>query len=333
MLYRSLESGKISCVLCHHNCQISPGQSGICGVRQNRDGELFTLVYGDVIAAHMDPIEKKPLYHFFPGTATFSIATVGCNFRCAYCQNWQISQASRDKDFTKHGQKYSPQDVVYSAKKHHCQSISYTYTEPTIFFEYALDTAKLAKKEGLANVFVTNGYMSKEALETIHPYLDACNVDLKAFQEDFYKEMCGAHLQPVLESIRLMKELDIWVEITTLIIPGRNDNEKELAQIAQFIKEIDPNIPWHISRFHPDYKYMDTHATPVESLRLAYNVAKKEGLRFIYIGNVLGESEGTACPNCQKMLIHRQGFYISGNEILGGKCAFCGTPVPGIFKE
>jgi len=331
MLYHSLESGKVSCFLCHHNCQISPGQSGLCGVRQNRAGELFTREYGKVIAAHVDPIEKKPLYHFLPGTTTFSVATIGCNFRCPYCQNWQISQASKDKDFINHGQEYSPQDVVNSAKKHHCRSISYTYTEPTIFFEYALDTAKLAKKEGLANVFVTNGYMSKEALETIHPYLDACNVDLKAFHENFYKEMCGAHLQPVLDSIRLMKEMDIWVEITTLIIPGHNDTEQELAQIARFIKEIDLNIPWHISRFHPDYKYMDANATPVKSLRLAYNVAKKEGLRFIYIGNVLGESEGTACPNCQKMLIHRQGFYISMNKILEGKCPYCGTSVSGVY--
>ena len=333
MLYHSLESGKVSCVLCHHNCQILPGKSGICGVRQNREGELFTRVYGNVIAAHVDPIEKKPLYHFLPGTSSFSVATIGCNFRCSFCQNWQISQASKDKDLKKNGQEYSPEDIVYIAKKHRCQSIAYTYTEPTIYFEYAFDTARLAKKEGLANVFVTNGYMSKEALETIHPYLDACNVDLKAFKEDFYKEMCGAHLEPVLDSIKLMKELDIWVEITTLIIPGRNDSEQELAQIARFIKEIDPDIPWHISRFHPDYKYVDANATPVESLRLAYNIAKNEGLRFIYIGNVLGESEGTACPRCHKLLIARQGFYISENKMPGGKCPFCGTSIPGVYKE
>ena len=333
MLYHSLESGKVSCVLCHHNCQILPGKSGICGVRQNREGELFTRVYGNVIAAHVDPIEKKPLYHFLPGTSSFSVATIGCNFRCSFCQNWQISQASKDKDLKKNGQEYSPEDIVYIAKKHRCQSIAYTYTEPTIYFEYAFDTARLAKKEGLANVFVTNGYMSKEALETIHPYLDACNVDLKAFKEDFYKEMCGAHLEPVLDSIKLMKKLDIWVEITTLIIPGRNDSEQELAQIARFIKEIDPDIPWHISRFHPDYKYVDANATPVESLRLAYNIAKNEGLRFIYIGNVLGESEGTACPRCHKLLIARQGFYISENKMPGGKCPFCGTSIPGVYKE
>lgn len=333
MLYQSVEDQKVSCVLCHHNCQIAPGKSGICGVRQNRGGKLFTRVYGDIIAAHVDPIEKKPLYHFLPGTPSFSVATIGCNFRCPFCQNWQISQASKGKDFVNHGQEFSPQDVVHSAKKHRCQSISYTYTEPTIFFEYAYDSAKLAKKEGLANVFVTNGYMRPEALEKIRPYLDACNVDLKAFTEDFYKDMCGAHLQPVLDTIRLMKKLDIWVEITTLIIPGRNDSEEELTRIARFIGDVDPNIPWHISRFHPDYKYTESSATPVESLRLAYTAAKKEGLRFVYIGNVLGESEGTACPNCQKMLIPRQGFYISGNKIRDGKCPFCGNRIAGVFGE
>ena len=333
MLYLPLEDQRVSCVLCHHNCQIAPGKFGICGVRENREGKLFTRVYGDVIAAHVDPIEKKPLYHFLPGTTSFSIATVGCNFRCSFCQNWQISQASKGKDIVDHGQEYSPQDVVLSAKKHRCQSISYTYTEPTIYYEYAYETAKLAKKEGLANVFVTNGYMRPEALETIKPYLDACNVDLKAFHEDFYKDMCGAHLQPVLDSIRFMKELNIWVEITTLVIPGRNDSEQELTQIARFIRDVDSDIPWHISRFHPDYKYADSDATSVESLRLARSIGIKEGLRFIYIGNIFGESEGTVCPNCQKMLIPRKGFYISENKIQEGKCPFCGTPIAGVFRE
>ena len=333
MLYQSVEDKKVSCVLCHHNCRIAPGKSGVCGVRQNREGKLYSLVYGDIIAAHVDPIEKKPLYHFLPGTPSFSVATIGCNFRCPFCQNWQISQASKEKGVLDRGQEFSPEDVVHSAKKHRCQSIAYTYTEPTIFFEYAYDSAKLAKKEGLANVFVTNGYMRPEALEKIRPYLDACNVDLKAFTEDFYKDMCGAHLQPVLDMIRLMKKWDIWVEITTLIIPGRNDSEEELTQIARFIAGVNPDIPWHISRFHPDYKYTESNATPVETLRLAYAVAKKEGLRFVYIGNVLGESEGTECPNCHKMLIPRQGFYISGNKIRDGKCPFCGTRIAGVFGE
>jgi pyruvate formate lyase activating enzyme len=219
------------------------------------------------------------------------------------------------------------------AKKHRCQSISYTYTEPTIYFEYALETSKLAKKEGLANVFVTNGYMRPEALETIKPYLDACNVDLKAFHEDFYKDMCGAHLQPVLDSIHLMKKLDIWVEITTLVIPGQNDSKKELTQIARFIRDLDPNTPWHISRFHPDYKYTESDATSLESLRLAHSIGMNEGLHYIYIGNVLGESEGTICPKCQNLLIPRQGFYIAENRIRMGKCPYCGIPIAGVFRD
>jgi pyruvate formate lyase activating enzyme len=333
MLYSISGEQKVSCFLCHHNCEIAPSKFGVCGVRQNRGGKLFTLVYGDAIAAHVDPIEKKPLYHFFPGTTSFSIATIGCNFRCPFCQNWQISQASKRKDSRSAGGELLPQEVVHAAKKYGCQSISYTYTEPTIFFEYAYDTAKLAKKDGLANIFVTNGYMSREALEAIKPYLDACNVDLKAFSENFYKEMCGAHLQPVLDSIRQMKDMDIWVEITTLIIPGQNDSGEELTQIARFISEVDPNIPWHISRFHPDYKYTDASATPLDSLRLAYTIGKKEGLHYIYIGNVIGESEGTVCPECHQTLIRRQGFYISDNKIRDARCPFCSHLIAGIFEN
>lgn len=333
MLYQALEDRAVSCVLCHHNCRIAPGKFGICSVRQNRDGKLYTQIYGDIIAAHVDPIEKKPLYHFLPGTNSFSIATVGCNFRCSFCQNWQISQASKGKDIMGHGQEFSPQDVVAAAKRHDCQSISYTYTEPTVFFEYAYDTARLAKKEGMANIFVTNGYMRPEALDAIHPYLDACNVDLKAMHEGFYKDMCGAHLQPVLDSIRRMKDMGIWLEITTLVIPGRNDSENEFTQIARFIAEVDRNIPWHISRFHPDYKYTDSEATPTESLRRAFAIGRKEGLRFIYIGNVLGESEGTLCPDCGRVLIPRQGFYVAANKIKDSKCPYCGARIAGIFKE
>ncbi len=333
MLYHTLENKRISCVLCHHNCRIAPGKLGICSVRQNRDGKLFTRVYGDIIAAHVDPIEKKPLYHFLPGTYSFSIATIGCNFRCSFCQNWQISQASKRQGIQDHGQEYSPYDIVSTAKRHRCQSISYTYTEPTVYFEYAYDTAKTAKKEGLANVFVTNGYMRPEAIEAIHPYLDACNVDLKAMQESFYKDICGAHLQPVLDSIRMMKEKGIWVEITTLIIPGLNDSESELREIARFIAETDREIPWHISRFHPDYEYTDSKPTPVETLRLARSIGMKEGLRFIYIGNVLGESEGTVCPNCERLLIPRQGFYVAENKIRDSKCPYCETRIAGVFLD
>jgi pyruvate formate lyase activating enzyme len=331
MLYHALGERRVVCDLCHHRCQIGPSKFGLCGVRQNRDGKLNTLVYGEVIAAHVDPIEKKPLYHYLPGSTAFSIATVGCNFRCPFCQNWQISQKSKRKGEGLSSQSYSPEEIVQAAKTQACQSISYTYTEPTIYFELAYDTAKLAKKEGLGNSFVTNGYMTPEALETINPYLDACNVDLKSFDERFYKEMCQAHLQPVLDSIVLMRKLDIWVEVTTLVIPDQNDSEQELTKIAQFIAGTDPEIPWHISRFHPDYNYTDTPGTPVETLRRAYAIGKKAGLRYIYIGNVLGESEDTMCPSCRKSLIKRTGFFTGKNTVVDGKCPYCGQPIAGVF--
>ena len=331
MLWRVLEEGKVECYLCAHRCQVAAGKFGVCGVRENQEGKLVTRVYGEVIAAHVDPIEKKPLYHFLPGTDSFSIATVGCNFRCPFCQNWQISQAGKkDKGFGG-GQALSPEEIVQAAKKRGCRSISYTYTEPTIFFEYAYDAAKLAREAGLANVFVTNGYMTAEALRLIQPYLDAANVDLKAFQDETYKKVCGARLGPVLDSIRLMRELGVWIEVTTLVVPGMNDGEKELGDIARFIASVSPEIPWHISRFHPDYKYTQTPATPIETLRKAAALAREAGLKFIYIGNVGGESEATSCPRCGKVLIRRSGFVVEENRVKAGKCYSCGSPIAGVF--
>jgi len=332
MLYRSLEGGKVECFLCSHRCLIQPLKFGVCGVRENREGKLYTHVYGEVIAAHIDPIEKKPLYHFLPGTTSFSIATVGCNFRCPFCQNWQISQVKK-KDKTKSGEgQLSPDNIVKEAKRQRCRRISYTYTEPTIFFEYAYDTAKLARSAGLANVFVTNGYMTADALKTIQPYLDAANVDLKAFRDETYKKVCGARLEPVLESIRMMKEFKIWVEVTTLVVPGMNDGEEELRSIARFIAGVSPKIPWHVSRFHPDYKFTQTGATPTETLRKAYSLGKEEGLEYIYIGNVLGESEDTVCSRCGRPLLRRSGFFVEENNLKDGQCPFCGNPVAGIFN-
>ena len=332
MLYSSLADKKVSCFLCCHKCQIADSKFGICGVRQNREGKLYTHVFGEVIAAHVDPIEKKPLYHFLPGTTSFSIATIGCNFRCPFCQNWQISQASRRNGEGMPGQKLLPEDVVAGAKRYGCKSVSYTYTEPTIFFEYAYETAKLVSSAGLGNNFVTNGYMTTEALEAINPYLDACNVDLKSFREEFYRDKCQSHLQPVLDSIRLMKKLDIWVEVTTLVVPGVNDGEEELRDIARFIVDTDPDIPWHISRFHPDYEYRDSRATPTETLRLAYSIGKEEGLRYVYVGNVLGVAEDTLCPSCGKILIRRGGFSISDYKVKDSACSFCSNPVAGRFE-
>ncbi len=333
MFYKTLHDKEVECFLCNHKCRIAPSKFGFCGVRQNREGILYTHVYGEVIAANVDPVEKKPLYHFLPGTTSFSIATAGCNFRCNFCQNWQISQLSKRDGMNLSGYELSPEDIVYQAKNKGCQSISYTYTEPTIFFEYAYDTAKLAKKEGLANIFVSNGYMTSEALETISPYLDACNVDLKSFNEEYYKRMCKAHLEPVLSSIRLMRKLDIWVEITTLVIPDENDGEEELKSIASFIANVDPEIPWHISRFHPDYKLIDKSPTPVAILRKAFSLGQKAGLQYIYIGNVFGESENTFCPQCQELLIRRRGFIVAENKIRGSVCPSCGRNIKGIFKE
>ena len=331
MLYRSLPDNKVSCFLCSHRCEIADSKFGICGVRQNKKGRLYTHVFGEVIAAHVDPIEKKPLYHFLPGTSSFSIATIGCNFKCPFCQNWQISQSTKKEGQGESGSRLLPDQVVKLAKSRGCQSISYTYTEPTIFFEYAYETAKLAKEDGLSNTFVTNGYMTAEALEAIQPYLDACNVDLKSFREDFYKKICKAHLEPVLESIRLMKKLGIWVEVTTLVVPAQNDGEDELTQIARFIHDVDPDIPWHISRFHPDYQYTDAHPTPMETLRRAYQIGKKEGLHFVYLGNVWGEGEDTLCPQCQKLLIPRQGFSVGKIRLKDSTCPHCGASVAGVF--
>jgi pyruvate formate lyase activating enzyme len=331
-LWSALAEGKVSCALCAHRCAISPGKLGVCGVRENRDGKLMTHVYGEVIAAHVDPIEKKPFFHFLPGSTSLSIATAGCNFRCSFCQNWQISQASKGPGRDIAGEKLSPEEIVSAAKRNGCRSISYTYTEPTIFFEYALDAARLARAAGLYNNFVTNGYMTAEALEAFHPNLDAANVDLKAFKDETYRKICGARLEPVLETIKLMRKLDIWVEVTTLVVPGLNDSAEELRDIARFLAGVDRDLPWHISRFHPDFNYLEARPTPVETLRKALAIGTAEGLNYVYVGNVTGEGEDTVCPKCGKVLIRRRGFSVVRNEITAGRCPSCLRPVPGRYS-
>ena len=332
MFWTAGEGGQVVCALCAHRCVIAPGTWGVCGVRENRSGALFIHAYGQVIAAHVDPIEKKPFYHFLPGTTSFSIATVGCNFQCGFCQNWSISQDSIKDGGGKGATPLSPRDAVRIALDRGCRSISYTYTEPTIFFEYALDTATLAKAAGLANNFVTNGFMTAEALEAARPWLDAANVDLKAFREETYKKVCKARLQPVLDSICLMRRLGIWVEVTTLVVPGLNDGDEELRDIARYLAKTDPDIPWHLSRFHPDYKYTDARATPLPTLRRAAEIGREEGIRFVYIGNVMGEGDETKCPNCAAILIRRRGFCVEANTIgADGRCPSCRTPIPGRF--
>jgi pyruvate formate lyase activating enzyme len=260
-----------------------------------------------------------------------SIATPGCNFRCGFCQNWQISQAPRRQAGGIAGEPFSPPAVIRAAVAEGCRSVSYTYTEPTIFFEYAYDTAHLAHEAGLANNFVTNGYMTAEALEAIRPVLDAANVDLKAFREETYKKVCGARLEPVLDSIRRMKALGIWVEVTTLVVPGLNDGPDELEAIARFISSVDPDIPWHISRFHPDYEYTQAPATPLAALRAAAEAGRREGLRYIYVGNVPGEAEDTLCRTCGTPLIRRRGFSVVANVLVDSRCPSCGTVLAGRF--
>jgi len=280
---------KVRCNLCNHRCIINDGKRGICGVRENKNGKLYTLVYGKAIAENIDPIEKKPLYHFLPGTYSLSIATVGCNFRCLFCQNADISQISKEKpeDVEILGEDFPPEQVVKYALDNNCPSISYTYTEPTIFLEYALDCMKLAHKAGLKNIWVSNSYMTKEALDLISPYLDAVNVDLKAFTEKFYQEVCGAKLKPVLKNLKEIKKKKIWLEVTTLIIPGKNDSEKELKQIAEFIKnKLSDDTPWHVSRFFPCYKMMHVPSTPVEKIQRAMEIGKQTGLKHVYAGNI-----------------------------------------------
>lgn len=331
-LYESLKDKQVKCHLCSHGCVIKDGRRGICGVRENCGGVLKTLVYGRIIASHIDPIEKKPLYHFWPESLSYSVATVGCNFKCIFCQNADIAQMPTDHKGAIRGGYVSPEEVVDAAVKSKCKSISYTYTEPTVFFEFAYDTSKRAHEKGIQNVFVTNGYMTPEALDMISPYLDAANVDLKAFTDDFYKTYCGAKLAPVKETLIQMKSLGIFVEVTTLIIPGLNDGKQELEDLAAFIADaLGTETPWHISRFHPTYKLMDRPRTPVETLILARDIGLKAGLKYVYTGNVPGENgEKTFCYQCGKILMDRWGFYIKKNRIKNHRCKYCGTAIHGV---
>ena len=327
MWYKKLSDERVRCDLCNHRCVINNGKRGICGVRENKEGTLFSLVYGKVIASHVDPIEKKPLFHFYPGSYSFSIATVGCNFKCTHCQNSDISQMPIDNNRIM-GQDILPEKIVELALRGDCQSISYTYTEPTVFMEYALDVAKIAKDKGLKNVYVTNGYMTEEVLNEVYPYMDAANVDLKGFTEEHYQNVCGARLKPVMDTIRLMKQLGVWVELTTLIIPTINDSEDDLRRLAEFIVSIGREIPWHVSRFHPTYKMNNLPPTPVRSVIKARQIGLEIGLRYVYTGNIQGDDgENTYCYNCGKSLIERCGYNIGQVHVKDSKCSFCGADV------
>ena len=331
MFQEAREGNKVQCSLCCHRCLISPGKRGICAVRENRDGTLYSLVYDKVIAQNIDPIEKKPLFHFQPGSLSYSIATPGCNFRCRHCQNADISQLPRDHGGVILGEDVLPSAIVAAALKTRCTSISYTYTEPTIYFELAYDTARLAVDAGLKNVFVTNGYITPEALEEIRPYLHAANIDLKGFTDDFYKNICGARLQPVLDAIRLYKEFGIWIEITTLVIPGHNDSVEELKDIAQFIRSVGADIPWHVTRFYPTYKLTDQPRTPLATLKRAQQIGFEAGLRYVYEGNIPGEGEDTVCWSCKKPLVKRIGFSVEESRVKEGKCSYCSAVIDGVW--
>ncbi|MBU5612623.1 AmmeMemoRadiSam system radical SAM enzyme [Geomonas azotofigens] len=330
LFFQREEGNTVRCGLCRFRCHIADGARGICAVRENRRGTLYSLVYGKLCAEHVDPIEKKPLFHVMPGTRSYSIATVGCNFHCRHCQNYTISQIERGAPIT--GTERSPLEIVQRARSADCRSISYTYTEPTIFFEFAYDTALLAKEAGLSNVFVTNGYISKEALSMIAPYLDAANIDLKGFSESFYRDVVHARLFEVLDSIIEYRRQGIWVELTTLIIPGLNDSEAELQGIAEFIvTNLGIDTPWHVTQFYPTYKLTDRPRTPVDTLRKARDIGRAAGLRYVYEGNVPGEGgENTWCPSCSTLLIERYGFAIVTNRIRNGACPECDTTIAGL---
>ena len=332
LLYEPLKDGGVQCRLCNHYCVIKDGRRGICNVRENQEGMLHTLVYDNVIACHVDPIEKKPLFHFYPGSLAYSLGTVGCNFRCRFCQNADIAQMATDHDGRIIGKSMTPEDIVMGAIQSGCKSIAYTYTEPTVFFELAHATATAAHNRGIKNIFVTNGYMSSEALDMIHPVLDAANVDLKAFSDDFYKTQCSARLTPVLETLKKMKALGVFVEVTTLIIPGLNDDPAELKDLARFIvTDLGDDTPWHVSRFHPTYRLTDRPPTPVNTLLRARDIGMAAGLKYVYTGNIPGQDgEDTLCYGCGETVIKRLGFTVMKNRIKNNGCPACGALIHGV---
>jgi len=333
MLWSPGEGGSVACSLCAHRCEIGEGKYGICRVRRNVGGELKTLTYDRVTTMNVDPIEKKPLFHFLPGTTSLSIATPGCNFKCDFCQNWRLSQSPRNGDAIE-GCPVSPEEIVEEAVADGCRSISYTYSEPTIFFELAFDTATIAAEKGLKNCFISNGYMTPEAVKKISPLLDSINVDLKCFSEKTYRDVMGGTLKGVLEGIRALVREGIWVEITTLVVPGMNDSPGELREVADFISsEAGSHVPWHVSGFHGDYKKPDGFPTPMETLERAVEIGHEAGLEYVYCGNAHGNAnERTLCSNCGELLVDRRGFSLMEINIAGGCCPGCGNVIRGVWE-
>lgn len=330
LYYRKLKNKIVNCNLCPTNCVIKPNNFGNCGARKNIDGTLYSLVYAKPVSLSIDPIEKKPLYHLLPGSYALSIGTLGCNLHCLHCQNYDISQSKADQ-FT--GREVQPEELIQVAIKNNCKSVSYTYNEPTIFYEYVLETAKLARKKGIKNTMVTNGYINKEPLKEIYPLIDAANIDLKSLDEDFYKKVCGVRLKPVLEAIKEIKKIGTWIELTNLIIPGYNDKKEQIEKLVRWVKEnVGTKTPLHFSAFYPTYKMLDAPRTSPETLLKAREIAKKHGLKYIYLGNIpLPDSGTTYCPKCNKPLIERGWFQVYKNNIRKNSCPYCNEKIDGIF--
>jgi pyruvate formate lyase activating enzyme len=356
VLYQKLENNKVRCLACSWKCLLAESGTGICGVRFNEDGKLYSAVYGRAVGMHLDPMEKKPLYHFLPTATVLSFGTLGCNFGCSFCQNWEISQPPRllkvapseGATFTERKNRLTrlieetsrsllPKEIVEKALEIGSPAIAYTYNEPAVFAEYAHDTAKLAKERGLLNVYVSNGFESEEGLNYIAPYLDAINIDLKSFNPAFYTKVCQARLEPVLATIKRVYQKGIHLEITTLVIPTLNDSAAELKQVATFIKKISPDIPWHVTAFYPQYKLLDQPPTPVGKLEEAWAIGQAVGLNYVYVGNVPGhEHNHTFCPVCHRLLIERAEGYlvkIVGLDLKEGWCQECGTQIKGVFDR
>jgi len=325
--WKKIGDKKVQCTLCSHNCEIDVGMLGICRVRKNEDGKLYTLIYGSCSSMAADPIEKKPLYHFYPGTNVFSLGTVGCNFKCKHCQNSSISAAMPDYS---HLRNITPEQSIELAREQTCQGIAWTYNEPTIWHEFSFDSAKLAKKAGLYTVYVSNGYINEDPLREISPFLDAINVDVKAFDDDFYKKVCKARLDPVLKTCELARELGIHLEVTYLVIPGYNDSVDEVRQFCRWVVDkLGSSTPVHFSRFHPDYRMTDVPMTPIETMLRIYDIAKETGIFYPYLGNApQGDYENTICPRCGSICIERCGYSVTLNGIEDGKCTKCGTSIP-----
>ena len=328
--FTSLDGGEIQCELCPKRCRVSKGKRGFCRVRENREGKYYSLVYGNPCAVHLDPIEKKPFFHVLPATTSFSLATAGCNFECKFCQNWEISQASPEDVYS---YDVSPEMVVNKAKEMGARSVAYTYVEPTIFYEYMSDIGLLVKQAGLLNVYHSNGFINPNPLRNLCKVLDAANIDLKGFTEAFYRELCSGELSPVLETLKILKQEKVHLEITNLVIPTKNDEMSIVKEMCLWVKkELGVDTPIHFSRFYPLYKLRSLPPTPVSTVEKARAVALSSGLEYVYIGNIPGhEGENTFCPKCKKMIIQRTGYMIGEIHLKGGKCGYCGKPIPGIW--